>query len=262
MEIDVALVPSEARTWKQTVCIVIDELRASSTITTILDGGCSRLYVTAGLQTARDLAREHNALLAGERHGYAPVGFDFDNSPSAISRGDVRGRVVVLSTSNGTRILSLLAGAPATLVGCLLNARACAEAAVELAVTMGVRVGVVCAGTLGRFALDDGVAAGVLVERIEAALAARGLEADPTEAAVAARQLKASYPDVLTPLSESVASHLLQSLGTYEDVPFCARIDVSETVPILRPGPMPAGERGTGRRLVIERFAATAVSAS
>jgi 2-phosphosulfolactate phosphatase len=246
LDIDVALVPSEARGWSQTVCIVIDELRASSTITTILDGGCSRLFVTAGLQEARRLARQHDGLLAGERGGSAPRGFDFDNSPAAIAKGDVRGRVVVLSTSNGTRVLSRLVNAPETLVGCLLNARACAEAAVHLAGLIGARVGIVCAGTEGRFALDDAVAAGVLVERITESLRARGADSSPTEAAVAAVQLRRSYPDVLTPLSESVAGRLVTKLGAGADVPFCARVDATSTVPILR--------RGTP--LTIERFGA------
>jgi 2-phosphosulfolactate phosphatase len=248
MEIDVSLVPSEACAWSQTVCIVIDELRASSTITTILDGGCSRLYVTAGLQTARRLAREHSGLLAGERHGSKPAGFDFDNSPAAISRADLRGRVVVLSTSNGTSVLSALTGAPATLVGCLLNARACARAAVDLAISMDARVGVVCAGTLGRFALDDAVAAGVLVERLVEAARDRGQGHNLTEAAVAAVRLRNSYPDLQTPLQDSVAGRLLASLGVHDDVPYCSRLDVTDTVPILRAGP----------ELVIEPLAATA----
>ncbi len=236
MEIDVALVPSEVRVWSGTVCIVIDELRASSTITTILDGGCSRLYVTAGLQRARRLAREHGGLLAGERHGYAPPGFDFDNSPVEIARGDVRDRVVVLSTSNGTKVLGWVAGAPAALVGCLLNARACAEAAVGLAETKGARIGIVCAGTLGRFALDDGVAAGVVVERLVDALRLRGADASLTESAIAAVRLRGSYPDLITPLRDSVAGQLVTELGAGDDVPFCARVDVTTTVPVLRPG--------------------------
>ena len=247
MEIDVALVPSEARSWRDTVCIVIDELRASSTITTLLDSGCSRLYLTSGLQTARRLGREHDGLLVGEREGIRPPGFDFNNSPAELSRGDVRGRVVVLSTSNGTKVLSQLTDTPATLIGCLLNARVSAEAAVSLAGQFGARVGVVCAGTLGRFALDDAVAAGVLVERITAALRSRGEEASLTEAAVAAVRLYRSYPDLVTPLRESVAGRLVTKLGAGDDVPFCARVDVSSSVPILRPG----------APLIVERLAPT-----
>ena len=244
MEIDVALVPQIARGWNNTVSIVIDELRASSTITTILDRGCSRLYVTAGLESARHLARLHDGLLAGERGGSAPRGFDFDNSPAAISRADVRDRVVILSPSHGTKVLGWVKAAPATLVGCLLNARSCAEVAVELARSMNARIGVVCAGTLGVFALDDAVAAGVLVQRIAEVIAAQGGESNLSEAAVAVMQLRSSYRDLETPLQDSVAGRLLARLGAHEDVPYCAQVDISTTVPILRPG-MP---------LVVERY--------
>jgi len=236
MEIDVALVPQVARTWSNTVCIVIDELRASSTITTILDRGCSRLYVTAGLDAARRLARTHDGILAGERHGYAPRGFDFDNSPAALARADLRGRVVVLSTSNGTKVLGWVKDAPATLVGCLLNARACAEAAVDLAGSMNARIGIVCAGSLGIFAIDDAIAAGLLVGRAIETIASRGGDYDLTEAAVAAVQIHASNPDLITALQNSVGGRLLAGLGTHDDVPFCAQVDVTTTVPILRPG--------------------------
>jgi 2-phosphosulfolactate phosphatase len=248
MEIDVALVPMVARSWRDTICIVIDELRASSTITTILDGGCAGLYVTAGLDKARRLAREHDGLLAGERHGYAPHGFDFDNSPAQLAGADLRDRVVVLSTTNGTRVLGLVMDAPATLVGCLLNARACGEAAVELARATRHRIGIVCAGTYGVFALDDAIAAGVIVERMIAAIESAGGEYTLSESAVAARQLSGSYPDFETPLMNSTAGRLLQSLGTEYDVPFCARVDVTATVGILR-----AGSTLTVERLALER---------
>jgi 2-phosphosulfolactate phosphatase len=247
MEIDVALVPMVARTWTGTVCIVVDELRASSTITTILDGGSSRLFVTAGLDAARRLARQHDGLLAGERGGSAPRGFDFDNSPADLARADLRDRVVVLSTTNGTRVLGWVKDAPATLVGCLMNARACARAAVELAGAMNARIGIVCAGTQGIFALDDAVTAGVIVERIVETIQARRGSHELTESAEASVQLYRSYPDVETPLRNSVAGRLLARLGTDYDVPFCARVDVTKMVPILRPG----------SSLVVERFVAS-----
>jgi 2-phosphosulfolactate phosphatase len=188
-------------------------------------------------------------LLAGERGGSAPRGFHFDNSPAALARADLRGRVVILSTSNGTRVLGWVKDTPATLVGCLLNARACAEAAVELAGSMNARIGIVCAGTRGVFALDDAVAAGVIVQDIIATIAARGGDYDMTEAAVAAVQLRSSYPDLITPLQNSVAGRLLAGLGTHDDVPFCARLDSSTTVPILRPGPQLMVERLGASRL-------------
>lgn len=236
MHIDVALVPGQARAWHETVCVVIDELRASSTITTLLDLGSSEVLLTQDLQAARRLAKERCSLLAGERHGITPRGFDYNNSPAEISGGDFAGRSVVLSTSNGTAVLGQLQQMPVVLVGCLLNARACAEAAVAMASSLGIGVGIVCAGTLGRFALDDAVAAGLLVGRMIKTLATRGDCWDLTDAATAAFRLCSAFPRIEDALARSVAGRLVTRLGAGDDVPFCARIDITRTVPILRQG--------------------------
>jgi 2-phosphosulfolactate phosphatase len=236
MDIDVALVPSQAQAWPETVCIVIDELRASSTLTTLLDQGASEVLLTQDLETARRLAGERGSLLAGERHGITPAGFDYNNSPSELSTGDLRGRSVVLSTSNGTAVLAELQAMPVVLVGCVLNARACAESAVAAASALGIGVGVVCAGTLGEFALDDAVAAGLLVGRLMDALAARGSGWTLSDAAIAAVRLRLAFPDIGEALAQSVAGRLVTRLGAGDDVSFCARIDASAMVPVLRPG--------------------------
>jgi len=237
MEIDVALVPSQARAWRRTVCVVVDELRASSTITALLDMGCAELLLTASVPAARRLAREHGSLLSGERHGRTPAGFDFNNSPAELLRADVRGRSVVLCTSNGTRVLDRLRGMPATLIGCLLNARACAESAIGLAESLGADVGIVCAGQLGRFALDDAYAAGVIVDRLVDVAGERGLAVRVRDAARAARRLRSTYPDALAAFEDSETGRVVVDIGAAEDLELCARVDSSRTVPILRDGP-------------------------
>lgn len=236
MQIDVALIPSEARVWPETVCIVVDELRASSTLTTLLDLGCPSILVTRSLEEARRLGRERGALLAGERHGLTPRGFHCNNSPVELSRVDVRNRPVVLCTSNGTRVLSLLRHMSLVLVGCLLNASAVAEAAVDLAVSRGIGVGVVCAGNAGRCALDDAVAAGEIVGRLIHVAAERAMPYAVSDAARAALRLRSAYADVTAALQESTAGRLVDRIGAAEDIPFCARIDVSSAVPVLRSG--------------------------
>jgi 2-phosphosulfolactate phosphatase len=233
MEIDVALVPAEARAWSDRVCVVIDELRASSTITTLLDLGASEVLLVQRLDAARRLGRELGAVLAGERHGLTPRGFRYNNSPAELAGADVRGRTVILSTSNGTAVLARVQRMPAVYVGCLLNARACAEAAVATASSLGIGVGVVCAGTGGRFALDDAVAAGVLVGGMVDALAQLGVSPELTDAALAAVRLRSAYPGVEEALAESVAGMLVTRLGAGADVAYCARIDASATVGVL-----------------------------
>jgi len=249
MEVDVALLPAAARVSAGCVLIVVDQIRASTTVTTVLDLGCADLLLAGDVATARDLARSSGSLLAGEHHARKPAGFDFDNSPSELSLAGIRGRGLVLCTTNGTAVLSRLRSAGHVLVGCLRNARAVAEAAVDLASALGPdgSVQVVCAGSLDRFVLEDAVAAGVIVERASERLATNGRAAELTDAAVAAVRLRRSYPDLLTAMSESSGGATLREIGREEDIAFCAEADASTTVPCLVPGdllriaPLPIG---------------------
>ena len=236
MEIDVALVPQVARPADPAVFVVIDEIRASTTITTLLDLGCSDIYIESALVAARRLGRQKGSILVGERHGLMPAGFDFNSCPTRLVRADMQGRRAVLSTTNGTAILHMLRHSEPVLVGCLRNAAACGEAAVRLAQARGLGIRVVCAGQARRFVLDDTVAAGVIVTRILAATAAAGIPTQVTDAARAAVRLRDSYPDTLSALLDSDGGRVLRELGQAEDTPFCAEVDVTATVPILRNG--------------------------
>jgi 2-phosphosulfolactate phosphatase len=236
MDIDVALVPQAARPDDPAVFIVVDEIRASTTITTLFDLGCSDIFIEGALAAARRRGRETRSILVGERHLRRPAGFDFANSPMALARGGVHGGSVVLSTTNGTAILKMLRSSEYVLVGCLRNARACGGAAFRLAEARGVSIRVVCAGRLRRFVLEDAVAAGVIVSRIVEAAVARGIEANLTDAARVAVRLSGAYPDTLTALLDSDGGRILREMGQEEDVPFCAEMDVTDAVPILRDG--------------------------
>ncbi|MGZ6313177.1 MAG: 2-phosphosulfolactate phosphatase [Candidatus Limnocylindrales bacterium] len=237
MKIEVALVPNQARPWRDVVGIVIDELRASCTIVSLLDAGCSELYLSATLREARRIARATGAALVGERHGRTPRGFDYNNSPAELRDVELGGRPVVLCTTNGTNVLTRLRHLPATLVGCLVNAQACAEAAFRVARGRGSGVGIACAGTASRFALDDMVAAGIIVADLLAVAERHGVACQLDDAALAARRLAAGADDLVAVLDESIAGRLVTSLGAADDVILCGRLDASRTVPILRLGP-------------------------
>ena len=231
MEIDVALVPAAAHRYGAGVRIVIDEIRASTTITTLLDLGCTELYIAGAVAVAKRLAAETGSLLAGERHALKPPGFDFDNSPTNLSRADLRGRGMILCTTNGTAVLRHMRGRGRILVGCIRNASACAEAAIELATADHCDIQVVCAGQQSRFNIDDAVAAGVIVGRLRERLLAAGEPFELTDAATATMRLRDSYPDLLTALRESEGGRTLRRIGQPEDTVFCAEEDASTTVP-------------------------------
>jgi 2-phosphosulfolactate phosphatase len=235
MRVDVALVPGAAQVAPGRVLIVVDQIRASTTITTALDLDCADLILAGDVATARDLARRTGSLLAGEQHAHRPPGFDFDNSPSDLSTADIQGRSLVLCTTNGTAVLGRLLAADHVLVGCLRNARAVAAAAVRLAQAGGPggEVQVVCAGSVGRFTIEDAVASGVIVGRIAERWRAEGGEIDLTDAAQAAVRIRASYPDLRVAMDDSEGGATLRAVGQPQDIDFCAEEDASDTVPSL-----------------------------
>ena len=241
MLIDVALLPGQRHDPSRAVCVVVDVLRASSSIVTLLDGGASRILPAAAIDEARDLHRRFpDHLLCGERDGLPPPGFDYGNSPDEFSRLDLGGRPAILATSNGTRLLVALAGAPAVLVGCLLNRTAVARAAVALAGARGLDISVVCSAAHGgsAFVLEDALGAGAIVD---AALRPDGPPSgrlypapEPSDAARFARD---AYLTAARDLSGAVASSYhareLTDAGLGADVAYCARLDLSSAVPLL-----------------------------
>jgi 2-phosphosulfolactate phosphatase len=234
VEVDVAFTPCEAVSWHAKVCIVIDELRASSTIVTLLDRGCAAVIPMAGVDEARQEARNHGYVLAGEDGGLRPAGYDYGNSPTELAGAELAGRIVVLRTQNGARVAGQLAGAPALLIGCLLNATACSAAALARSAGTGAAVGIVCAGLADAFALDDALAAGALVDRL--CMAADNGRVGLTDAALAARSLWKGYRNPADGLRISASGRVLKRIGQGQDIDVCARVDASWAVPVLVAG--------------------------
>jgi 2-phosphosulfolactate phosphatase len=238
MRLDVALTPQQADTFDDAVCIMVDVLRASTTIVTLLERGVARLWVTGTVEKARRLAVDGDRLLMGERDGLPLPGFDFGNSPTALRSVDLAGREAVLTTSNGTAALCRLVDARAVFVGCLRNATACCRRALALAQESGAPLGIACAGRHRRFVLDDAVCAGALVDLLTQRAQTDGIALSLTDGAVAARQLWASYPDPLVPFRISNSGQRLQEIDAAADIAFCAQRDAAELVPRLGKGPL------------------------
>lgn len=233
MRFDVALLPSLVRD-KDCVFAVVDVLRASSTIVTLLERGSAAVIPAAGVDGARELReRLPGHLLCGESDGLPPEGFDYGNSPAQFAAVDVNGRSAILATSNGTRILNDLAAAPAVLVGALLNREAVARAMLALAAERGRDAAVVCAAApSGRsVALEDALGGGAIAEaalRLDASLQA-------TDAALFARDaFLAARSDLAGTLAAARHGAELIEAGFAADVERCARLDVSTVVPLLK----------------------------
>jgi 2-phosphosulfolactate phosphatase len=260
VRIDVALVPAEARRWGRSVLVLVDELRASSVIVTLLERGADTVIPAASLAEARRIARAIGpaAVLAGEHNVVRAPGFDLGNSPADARRADLRGRTVVLSSRNGTGVLRSLPGDATVLVGCLLNAAAVARVAYAEARGQDADLGIVCAGRRGTFAIDDAIAAGCLLERVMAEAGVddgdlattdgrydrRAVREPPgvlviTDAARAALRLWRGTPDVVAAFEASFSGHILAGVGLLEDIAASLPVDATSLVPLVVDGPLP-----------------------
>ena len=226
VKIDTAFVPAEAA--DTTVAIVIDVLRATTTITCALGQGYERVLACGELDEARELAGRlgEGSVLAGERKCVRPEGFDLGNSPRDFDGGAPLGANLVLTTTNGTRaIVAADAHADSILIGCLINLRACAAAAARLARQHEGAVLVQCAGVKGALTMDDAYTAGRFVTELTALLP--GLGADRRGAGRRGASRRASTPPWTAWRHHRVPA-TCAAASLYDDVEFCARESVLE----------------------------------
>ncbi|MBI2494321.1 MAG: 2-phosphosulfolactate phosphatase [Candidatus Rokubacteria bacterium] len=203
--------------------LVVDVLRASTTIVTALASGCTAVVPVGDAPSALSRARAGGALAAGERRGEPLAGFDLGNSPLECGPERVGGRTVFFTTSNGTRALLAARGAAAVGVAALVNA----GAAAAWAAAEGRDVVVLCAGERGRPSLEDDVCAGLLVERLTAAGRA------PSPAALAALPAARRYgADVARLAADSAWARHLARRGRGRDVAACLALDTTRLVPV------------------------------
>lgn len=209
-----------------TTAVVIDVIRATSTIMEALANGARAVYPVASteeaVQLAASLGRE-DALLCGERKGVMIEGFDLGNSPREYTSERVAGKHLVMTTTNGTRAFMAVQGADRVLAASFLNISA-AVAAVKGA----ERLLVVCAGKEDRFSMDDAVCAGMIIRRV---LEARGGGGSLNDAGRAAVLLAAGREATVEFLASTAAGAALLEVDLQEDLPFVAQVDRHGLVP-------------------------------
>ncbi|MDH4178339.1 MAG: 2-phosphosulfolactate phosphatase [Thermoleophilia bacterium] len=214
---DVALTPDASAAAP--TGIVVDVIRATSTICQALASGYERVLCTVEVEDARRLRDElEGVTLGGERLGVRIEGFDLGNSPSEVL--EPRSATLVMSTTNGTRAIVVAAGrCERVLVGSLLNL----DAVVAAALAHGEDVAVFCAGVKGALALDDAYVAGRIVEE---------LGCERTDAAEAVVRLVSSYGGAEEALRQSRSGRNLIGRPELEpDIALCARESVLDVVP-------------------------------
>lgn len=221
------------RDLSQTACVVFDILRATSSMVTALGNGAAGILPVQEIPEALAARPKYsNVLLAGEREGVrigpeltGGMAFDLGNSPREFTPEAVKGRTIIMTTTNGTRALRACRPAQATLAGSFLNLGATADAILARGEE---RLLVVCSGTHDQAAYEDVLAAGAFCDLLwphyQKALIA--------DSALMARELFLfARPDLPAALSRSRnARRLLSVPELREDVAFCLRRDLCPVV--------------------------------
>jgi len=230
----VELPPLVHRDLRGTTCVVFDILRATSTFVTALHHGAKEIIPVSEIAEAVALHhRQPEILLAGERAGVkiraaqsGGIDFDFGNSPREFTVEKVRGKTIVSTTTNGTRALRACAAAKTVLAGAFLNLAATAKFLLE---QKSLEILLVCAGTGDGVALEDVLAAGALVDLLEAGGKVRPVISD--SAKIAWQTFTQARPNFSTAFAGSQnARRLLAIPELRDDVAFCAQRNVFNLV--------------------------------
>ena len=243
MDFEVCFLPREATRRPPPVAVLIDVIRASTTIVTLLDRGAPEVVLVGQRDRPRlaELATRLDALVCAEdASGLKAADADLPPSPAALHDLDLKGRRVILATTNGTLAAELVreCGVEHVLVGCMRNGAAVMRAAVARALSLERSISLVCAGREHCLipALDDSYCAAALLRHGEEFARAGGSRAILRESATIARNAAAVYAGAAEAFDRSTSAAVIRKVGAPADVGYCAEEDVSDLVPVLHFG--------------------------
>ena len=212
------------QTISDDVSIMVDALRASTTITLALDN-FKKIIPCFTPEEAFKLKEKYDGIVAGERGGKMIEGFDIGNSPQRVANYETAKETLILTTSNGTRILENMNST--VLVGCMVNAKSVGETSVKIAKN---HIDVVMAGVRGAFALEDFLASGEIIYQICQNLKDYELN-DYAKAAILASR---DYESLKDGFYNSASGKRLRKLNYEQDIECCFEKNISNNVAIYK----------------------------
>lgn len=214
---------------KNDIYIVIDVMRATTTMTIMFEQGAKQVLAAHTLEQALASGQTvQGRLLCGERHTQTPPGFDYGNSPAQFAQMDLTERELVLTTSNGTRALFACPENSTRLAGCFYNGAAVSTKALKLAQEQDSNISIVCAAEYGYFALEDSACAGYLAQELLRQYPHLNIH-DSTYGAITIYE---NYPPAI--LRKKAQSSLdLLAIGHQADLDYCLTKSGSICVPTV-----------------------------
>ncbi|MDM5200931.1 2-phosphosulfolactate phosphatase [Fictibacillus enclensis] len=241
LKFEVAYMPKEIKQTKQQVCVLVDVLRATTAMVTMLDKGCSEIVLTMDeketIEACQEFKEDGTLVCAEDIFGNVSEHAQFSPSLISIHPMEIKDKRVVLRTTNGTLAGITLwnSGIEHILVGSMQNAQAVMDKAVSTAIENDCSVTIVCAGRENGeiAALDDAYTAGVLLKYgTEAALSHNRVPLLKDSAKMSSHLLSV-YSGAAQAFEDSGSGETMRNIQCEEDIAICAQENVSTTAPIL-----------------------------
>ncbi len=228
--------------------IIIDVLRATSTICTALRNGAREVIPTPDIENATKISSNlsgDSRLLGGERQGKKIDGFDLGNSPAEYTPEKVKNKSIIFTTTNGAGAIHKCRYAATALVASFVNVSAIVNTIVEIGGTWTI----LCSGRQGAFSIEDATCAGMIIAKVQEVT-----HVDTEDAGLTALILyKNSKRNILGMMKKSMHGRYLISIGFEDDLKLCSEVDSVPVVPLvsglvvrIKP-PAPAAAQATGQ---------------
>ncbi len=209
------------------VVVVIDVLRATTTMTVALDQGATKVIPVESIEECLSYKDKPDHILAGERGGQKVEGFSYGNSPFEYMDGVVKGKTLVLTTTNGTRAIKMSSDAKEILIGGFLNF----SALTRWLLNESTDTVLLCSGWRDKFNLEDTIFAGAIINHLK-----EYFLVDSDSAFAAEKLYLNSRRNMLHYMKQSSHYKRLAKFGVVNDIKYCLRPDLTNVVPILKDG--------------------------
>ena len=230
MKVDIIFTADEVSQEKTEgkICVVIDVLRATSVMITALHNGAEKIFPFKDIKTIQERCENlKNIIKCGERNALKIDGFDLGNSPLEFTKEKVFGKDIYMSTTNGTKAVENSLSAEKIIICSFLNIKSVSEKLLEYKKD----VVIVCAGTNGKFSLDDTLSAGLIIKEMQ-----KHTEIQMNDVLLAAVRISESHENIKDILKGSTHYERLLSLGFEKDMEHIFSLNKYSIVPEYKNG--------------------------